>query len=286
MRSVVHLEPAAAPASGELFTGSGVAGGDQIPGVSAAAYVVADAVSGQILAERNAHARRHVASTTKITTAMVALDLAPSLDCIMHVPDDLTNYSLEYSQVGFKPGDSLTVRQMLEGLLLISGDDAAEAFARAFVPEDQFLALMNRKAQSLGLQDTHYVNPSGLDDDQEYSSAYDLAVLTRHALTHYPAFAATVDTKFATLPLIRDGKPIAMENFNYLLGAYPGVVGVKTGWTDPAGRCLVLAYRQNGRFLIITLLGSQDHMADGTRLLDWARTHLPAAYGVPLSGID
>ncbi|MHB0868969.1 MAG: D-alanyl-D-alanine carboxypeptidase family protein [Chloroflexota bacterium] len=235
---------------------------DRPPELLATAAVVMDADTGQLVYEKNAHERRAPASTTKMMTALVTLENARLTDVVRAGAD----VKVEPSIIGLYPGDQLTVEQLLYGLLLPSGNDAAIALADhvgGSIP--QFAAMMNDKAAQLGLRDTHFVNPHGLDADGHYSSAHDLAVIARAALQN-PYFERIVATREYHV----DG-PIrwAFKNSNRLLDVYPGADGVKTGYTDNAGRCLVFSASRGGHRAISVVLDSGDQYGDSADLLTY-----------------
>lgn len=232
------------------------------PEILAEAAVVLDADTGQVLYEKNAHERRAPASTTKIMTALVTLENAQLTD-VVRAGNDV---QVEPSIIGLEPGDQLTVEQLLYGLLLPSGNDAAIALADhvgGSIP--QFAAMMNAKVAELGLEDTHFVNPHGLDADGHYSSAYDLAVTARAAMRN-PVFERIVRTQE-----YRIEGPVrwVFKNSNRLLGFYPGADGVKTGYTDNAGRCLVSSATRDGHRAISVVLDSGDTIGDSADLLTY-----------------
>ncbi len=271
---------AAAPVTSRTFK---LMHADRPPQINAKAAVVMDATSGQLVYEKNAHERRAQASTTKMMTALVTLENASLTDVVEAGP----NVKVEPSIIGLDPGDRLTVEQLLYGLLLPSGNDAAVALAEhvgGSIP--RFAAMMNAKAEQLGLKDTHFVTPHGLDADGHYSSAYDLAVLARSAMQN-PVFERIVGTK-----VYRIEGPIRwyFKNNNQLLATYPGADGVKTGYTDNAGRCLVFSATRNGHRAISVVLDSADIYADSAALLDYFFSNfswdgLDATVG-PLSNYD
>ncbi len=234
------------------------------PQVSAKAPVVLDATSGQFIYEKDSHARRAPASTTKITTAMVALENAKLTDVVTAGPNVR---KVEPTIIGLDPGDKLTVEQLLYGLLLPSGNDAAVALAEYVGgSEAGFAAMMNAKVAQLGLKDTHYVTPHGLDSPGHYSSAYDLALTARAAFQN-PLFEKIVSTRE-----YRVEGPVKwyFKNGNRLLDSYSGADGVKTGYTDEAGRCLVASATRGGHRIITVVLDSLDTFADSAALLDYA----------------
>lgn len=233
------------------------------PALSARAAILYDVDAGQILYELNAHQRLAPASTAKIATALITLKHA-GLQQRITVGAEV---EVAGTRVGLTPGDVATVEKLLYALLLNSGNDAAAALAVGIGgTEDQFVLWMNQLAAGLGLQDTHFVNPHGLDAPDQYSSAYDLMVLARTALEN-PIFASMVATKATSL----DGW--SFMNTNELLGEYPGVDGVKTGTSDEAGQCLVVSATRHGHRVIAVVLGATDRYADARALLDYYYTH-------------
>lgn len=236
---------------------------DRQPQVSAAAAVVMDADSGQVVFEKDSHAHRAPASTTKMTTALVTLENAHLTDIVTAGPNVK---NVEPTIIGLDPGDTLTVEQLLYGLLLPSGNDAAVALAEHVGgTEAGFVTMMNAKVAQLGLKDTHYVTPHGLDSPGHYSSAYDLALTARAAFKN-PIFEKIVATKE-----YRIEGPVKwyFKNGNRLLDTFSGADGVKTGYTDDAGACLVASATRNGHRAIAVVLNSQDTTGDSAALLDY-----------------
>jgi D-alanyl-D-alanine carboxypeptidase len=237
------------------------------PAVTAPEVAVVDDASGVLLYGANAHAHEAPASTTKIATAIVTLEHADSLDTPVRVTvNGLAMAEADGSSImGLVPGQRVTIRTLLEGLLLPSGNDAAEQLAASVADSRaEFIAWMNALAtDELGLQDTHFVNPSGLDADGHYSSAYDLAQLARRAMRE-DVFRQIV----ASPEIVAQG--FDLVGHNPLIGAYPGADGVKTGTTDLAGKVLVGSATRNGHRVYAVVMHSQDIQADTTALLDWA----------------
>lgn len=234
------------------------------PPVSARAVAVVDGASGELLYGRNEHLRLPPASTTKIVTAVVALQHA-DLDAAVVVDVDARRMG-DSSVMGLLPGMRLTVRDLLYGLMLPSGNDAALALARhvaGSVPA--FVAMMNEEVARLGLNDSHFTNPHGLDSFGLYSTAWDLAMIARAAMAD-PRFAEIVRTpKWRVWSLDVD-----LYNGNGLLLSYPGADGVKTGWTEDAGETAVASATRGGHRVFAAVLGSRDRAADSAALLDWA----------------
>jgi D-alanyl-D-alanine carboxypeptidase (penicillin-binding protein 5/6) len=236
------------------------------PPISAKAAVVIDGDTGRVLYDLNAHERRAPASTTKIMTALLAIRDGGDLD--RTVISDVDGSQMPDSSImGLKPGFPISMRDLLYGLMLPSGNDAAIVLAEQVAGSTPaFVDLMNRTAAELGLRDTHFVNPHGLDDVHHYSSAYDLARLGRVAMQD-PVFAQIAGTREWHLSPPWD---YDLHNGNTLLGGYPGADGVKIGWTDWAGWTLVASAQRDGHRLFVTVLDSEDRNADASALFDWA----------------
>jgi D-alanyl-D-alanine carboxypeptidase len=236
------------------------------PPVSAPEVAVVDAETGLLLYDRAAHTRQAPASTTKIATAIVTLEHAHSLDAVVRVTvDGWAMAAADGSSImGLQPGQRVTIRTLLYGLLLPSGNDAAEQLARSVAEtRDQFVDWMNTTvAEDLHLADTHFVNPSGLDADGHYTSAYDLAQLVRRAMQQddFKEMVATPQVK-------SDG--FVLVGHNPLLGVYPGADGVKTGSTDAAGKAIVGSAVHAGHRVFVVVMHSDDLLADSTALFDW-----------------
>lgn len=231
----------------------------ETPQISAAGAVLYDPLSGTVLYENNANTRRGMASTTKIMTAIVALE---QYDPAQTVEIKREWCGIEGSSMYLKPGEKLTVSDLLYGLLLASGNDAATALA-GLDPggAEAFVTKMNRKATELGLTDTHFDNPSGLDGESHYTTALELAKLTAYAMEQ-PDFAAIVATKSTTVA----GR--MLSNHNRLLREIDAC-GVKTGFTKACGRCLVSAKEQNGRMLICVTLNDPNDWKDHKALYEY-----------------
>ena len=239
-------------------------------GVSARAAVLLEADSGEMVWEKNPHTRLPMASTTKIMTALVALEqLAPQAR--ITIPAEAVG--IEGSSIYLIEGERLTLEQLLYALLLESANDAAVAIALAVAGSvADFAALMNQKAAELGLSDTHFVNPHGLDHEEHYTTAYELAMIARAALEH-PLFREICSTERKTIPLHGaepDGEGVRLLlNHNKLLDSYEGCIGVKTGFTKRTGRCLVSAAERDDVTLIAVTLNAPDDWRDHTALLDY-----------------
>lgn len=236
------------------------------PAVSAASMALFDPVEGVFLAEIDADTRRPMASTTKIMTALLVLELLP-LDQIVTVPSAAVG--IEGSSIYLFAGEQITVRTLLYALLLASANDAAAALALHTAGSiESFAEQMNRRASELGLTDTHFVNPHGLHDPAHYTTARDLARLTAAALEN-PTFAEIVSTTRYSAPQNGTDATRLFLNHNRLLRSLEGAIGVKTGFTKSSGRCLVSAAKRDGLTLIAVTLNDPNDWRDHSALLDW-----------------
>jgi D-alanyl-D-alanine carboxypeptidase (penicillin-binding protein 5/6) len=236
------------------------------PAISAKAAIVIDYDTHQILYQSNPHEYLAQASTTKLTLADVALDVA-SPDLPITISKDATEVVPDH--MGVQVGEILSLQELLYGAMLDSGNDAGWAIAEGIGSLDHTVALMNQKAVDLNMHDTHYVNPVGFDDPQHFTSAYDLAVVTEDALTRHPLLKQIVGTKKQIIESSKTHGWFGPSNLNSMLWDYPGAWGIKPGWTEGAQYCLVTAATRNGHTVLVTLLGSKDHFADGTTLLNY-----------------
>jgi len=232
--------------------------------LGARAFVLMDATSGRILVEKNSENKMPMASTTKIMTAILALENGDLNSTVSVSPKAA---SVGGSSFYLRAGEILTLENMLYGLLLPSGNDAAVAIAEHIGgSQEKFVQMMNKKALELGALNTHFANPHGLDDPEHYTTAKDLAVIAKHAW-NYNKFREIVQTKTKE---IRDGNYVRqIFNTNRLLWQFEGADGIKTGYTGKAGRCLVATASRKGFRLISVVLGSSDHFKDSQKLLDY-----------------
>ncbi len=238
----------------------------QAPAVGAKSAVLVDVGTGQVLYQVAAHERRPVASTTKIMTALIALESA-HLDDWVVVSADATQ--VEPSVLDLKPGEQVRLQDLLAGLLLKSANDAAVAIAEHVSGSvEKFSERMNERARELGARDTHFVNPHGLYDPNHYSSAYDLALITREALKH-PRFRELVGTKAAEVFRPYTVGTETVENHNRLLWETDYVDGVKTGYVSKAGQCIVASATKDEWQLLAVLLDSPDKYGEALQLLNY-----------------
>jgi len=237
------------------------------PRIEAKAWIVVDGRSGDVLASHAAQRHLPIASTTKMMTAYVAMHELP-LDKIVRAAPYEPIYG--ESLLGLKTGEKVSVRDLLYGLILVSGNDAAHTLAvRAAGSQARFVAQMNRHAAALGLADTHYANPVGLDQRGNYSSAADLTTLARRLLA-MPAFARIADSRTALLRSLRP--PRRIDTLNELLDVAPWATGVKTGHTFDAGYVLVGSGRRDGVELVSAAIGApteETRTSDNLELLEW-----------------
>ena len=236
-------------------------------GVSASYACVMDSLTGRVLYEKNAYKRHSMASTTKIMTALVALENGN--------PDDVVTVSAnaagtEGSSIYLKTNEKIKLIDLLYGLMLASGNDAAIAIAEHIGGSvDDFSKMMNDKAAEIGAKDTQFKNPNGLDEEGHYTTAYDLALITRAALKNKD-FSEIVKTKKKTISNGEESYGRALSNHNKLLNLYQGCDGVKTGFTKKTGRCLVSAATRNNFQVIAVTLNAPDDWNDHTNMLNYA----------------
>lgn len=237
-----------------------------LAGLSAKAAILIDAQTGAVIAEKNERQRLPMASTTKIMSALLLLE-SGDLDTPFKVDNEAIK--VEGSSMGLCEDDIVTKRALCFGMLLPSGNDAANETAvllAGSVPE--FAGMMNRRAEQLGLEDTHFVTPSGLHDPNHYSTAYDMAMLTREALKNED-FREICGSKKAKLEFGNPPYERWLINTNKLLTMYDSCIGVKTGFTDEAGRCLVSAAEKDGVTLICVTLNAPADWSDHMLMYDY-----------------
>ena len=236
------------------------------PELTAQAWILLDVDSGVVIAEFNADEVRPMASVTKVMTALMVMENAELDDVVRITP---TAAAISESEIGLVTGEVWTVDALLNALLIRSGNDAAVALAEHIGGSiEGFADLMNAKALALGLENSSFRNPHGLDDDQHFTTARELTVIAQAAL-EYPSLRTIMATRLISFRPDPSGIARDAENTNKLLGVYPGVTGMKTGFTNKAGRVLISLHERNGRTLIGVVMGSEDHFADSRSLLDW-----------------
>ncbi|MBB6216665.1 D-alanyl-D-alanine carboxypeptidase (penicillin-binding protein 5/6) [Anaerosolibacter carboniphilus] len=234
------------------------------PNISASSAIVMDVQTGRILYSKDIHAKKPMASTTKIMTALLALENS-SPDAIVKIPRQAVG--VEGSSIYLQNDEKVKMEDLVYGLMLRSGNDSAVAIASHISGSvEEFCALMNRRSKELGANNTNFMNPHGLHDDQHYTTAYDLALISRQALLN-KEFKKIVSTKLWTAD--REGFKY-FYNKNKTLTQYEGGDGVKTGFTKKSGRCLVTSATRNGMQLVTVVLNAPDWFQDSYNLLDYA----------------
>lgn len=223
----------------------------KIPNTNSRACVIIDRNTNAVLYGKNENQKRKMASTTKIMTATIIIE-----NCNLNETVEISKKAAGTggSRLGLKAGDKITIRDLLYGLMMRSGNDSAVALAEyAGGSIECFAEKMNQKASDLGLNNTHFETPHGLDSDEHYTTAYELALLSNYALNN-KIFAQIVGTKEYTITI--NGYPKQLSNTNELLGNLDGVYGIKTGFTNGANRCLVTACKRNNMDIICVVLGA------------------------------
>lgn len=241
------------------------ADGALAPQISALSSLVLDEASGVVLFEKNPDLPLPPASTTKMVTALVVLENMPLSQVI-----DVPQMDIEPQIMKLVTGERITVSDLLFGTLVWSANDAAEALARAFPGgRENFISIMNRRAKELGMVNSNFTNPSGLSHGNHYSSVRDLAQFTKVVMSNFE-FASIVGTRDITVKSA-DGKVAhRLVNLNELLGKVPGVMGVKTGWTEEGRGALVTYVARDNHPMVVVVLGSEDRFGDSEKLIEWA----------------
>lgn len=232
---------------------------------SAAAYIVIDADSGRIIGSRNADEKLPIASTTKIMTTILSIENAGNLERKIEVPAACTG--IEGSSLYLRPRQMVSVMDLLYGTMLRSGNDAAETLA-AFAGRNStegFVSMMNDKAAEIGAYNTNFVNPSGLHDDNHYSTAYDLAMISRYAMKNNLFKEIVSSVKYTAKSL-----NTTLYNKNKVVYQYQYGNGIKIGYTKAAGRCLVASAEKEGTEIIVVVLDDQYWFNDSYAMFDWA----------------
>ena len=240
----------------------------ELTDITAESVLMYDLTENKILYEKDPDMRRPMASLTKIMTAIIAIENRKPDDKYIVKKEDIVGQD----SMGVGPGEIYDFQDLLYGLLLPSGNDAAEVFAHNY-PSGRtgFVEAMNNKAKALGMLNTHYTNPSGLQGDgKQYTTAYDLLILTKYALEQYPLFAQVVSTGTYDISQTSTHKELGIVNETNLLTTYPGVKGVKTGYTPEAGLCLVTYLDYGDHKIIGIILNSQNRRGEMKELLDYS----------------
>lgn len=233
---------------------------------SASSAVLINADTLSVLYAKNADQKRSMASTTKIMTGLILAE-QNSPDKTVIVSKEMAY--VEGTNMGLKVGDTVNYNALLYGLMLSSGNDAANTVALSIAPSfEAFAQLMNNKAKQIGMINTNFVTPSGLDDENHFTTAYDMALLAANALKN-EAFAKAVATKEITLDIDGNGTMRTYSNHNKLLRLYDGAIGVKTGFTKKSGRCLVSAVKKDNITLVAVTLNAPDDWNDHSKMFDY-----------------
>ncbi|MFH1833177.1 MAG: D-alanyl-D-alanine carboxypeptidase family protein [Candidatus Levyibacteriota bacterium] len=240
----------------------------QKPEILAKSVFVYDLTSQKTLYEKNAKERLPIASLTKVMTSIISLENPKKDDRYLVLKRDLVGED----SMGLTEGEIISLEELLYGLILSSGNDAAEVLADNFSGGRQdFINAMNKKAKSLGLKDTHFTNPSGLQGDgNQYSTAYDLFIITNYALNNFPLFNKVAATFQQEILSTSGHKYFFLENETNLISSYPGVKGVKTGYTPEAELCLITYLDYQGHKIIGVILGSNNRRTEMKELLDYS----------------
>ena len=252
--------------------------------LSAKSALAVDYETGEIVFAKNIDDRLPVASTVKIMTALIALENAKISDTFTV---SAKAAKIGENSMGLTLGEELTLEDLLYGLMLVSGNDAAVTIAEGIAgTESEFVKLMNAKVKSLGLRNTKFVNASGLDEDDktQYSTAYDLVTIAHYVWEKYPKLREITATYNKFIEETGSHKAFDLYNDTNLLTTYPGVLGIKPGFTFEAGLCLVTYAENNGKKLLAVILGSDDRRGEMKELLDFGFSY----YGIKVEhpGLD
>lgn len=242
----------------------------QEPEITADSAYFVDANTGQVLYEKNPHLKRPIASLTKVMTAIVTLENHGWNDQIL-VSKDAAN--MEPDHMLLQSGEKLTVEELLYGIFLVSANDAAEALAENTAGgRENFISEMNKTANLLGMYDTHFINPTGLQEDgkDQFSSAYDVALMARYLVSQFPHVIDISSTYHKILPQTPTHQDYDMYSGINLLTTYPGVKGLKIGYTPEAGLTIVSLAERDNHWVIGVLLNSEDRRDEARKLLDYS----------------
>jgi D-alanyl-D-alanine carboxypeptidase (penicillin-binding protein 5/6) len=254
-----------------LVSISGTAGSVQadVPPTSAEAACLIDADTGRILYRVNPDKWVHPASTTKIVTMITALDHGKDkLDKPLHISWEAAN--TEPSSLGIAPGDQITLKEAMRGMMVVSGNDAAVAVAETVGGSVAgFADMMNAEAVKMGATHSHFVNPNGLTAAGHHTTAVDMARMAAYGLKHYPEFAYTVALPSYQMRYIDGHTKYVTTTNHFLTSGYEGASGVKTGYTQAAGDCLVASATRNGHTLVVALFNDDDRWEDAPAILDY-----------------
>lgn len=238
-----------------------------LPKLSAKSALVYDLTDEKTIYKKNSEERLPMASLTKIMTAIVAIDHKREDDRYTVFPEALVGENT----IGLSAGEVMSLEELLYGVFMYSANDAAETLARGTLGRKEFIKAMNDKAKALGLENTHFTNPTGLEGDgKQYTTVYDLLVLARYAVSNYPEIIKASSTAEIHLPETEDHFEYYLYNQLNLITSYPGVKGIKDGYTPEAGLCLVTYLDYGGHKIIGIILGSEDRREEMKTLLDYS----------------
>ncbi|MBR2579441.1 MAG: D-alanyl-D-alanine carboxypeptidase, partial [Clostridia bacterium] len=236
--------------------------------ISAKSAILICADSGSVIFAKNESEPLPMASTTKIMTSLLALENIEAFgDKEIEITDEMVR--VEGTSMGLAAGNTVNLETLVQGMMMVSGNDAANAAAIAVAGSSEtFVDKMNEKAKLIGMKDTLFCTPSGLDKDDHHSTAYDMAILGAYAMEN-ENFSKIVSQKSMKVHFVNPNKYITMKNHNKLLRLYDGCIGIKTGFTKAAGRCLVSCAQKNGAKLICVTLNAPNDWDDHTKLFDY-----------------
>ena len=240
---------------------------DDVPQVSAKSVLVYDLTDEKTIYEKKSRERLPMASLTKIMTAIVAIDHKRPDDRYVISSENLVGENT----IGLSAGESMSLEELLYGIFMYSANEAAEALASNALGRESFIKAMNDKAKALGLENTNFTNPTGFEGDgDQYTTAYDLLVLSRYAVTNYPQIIKASSTEKIFIPQTENHFAYDMYNQLNLITTYPGVKGLKDGYTPEAGLCLVTYLEYGGHKIIGIILGSENRRQEMKSLLDYS----------------
>ena len=244
----------------------------EIP-LSAKSAILINGLTNEIIYEKNAYERRGMASTTKIMTALLAIEIGNLHKTVVAKEDDVR---IEGTSIGLKAGDKITLETLVCGMLLESGNDAANVTARAVgKSKERFVSLMNRKAKEIGMEDTCFRNPSGLTEDSHFSTAFDMALLGSYAIKN-EQFREFCSLSSISVSYGNPQYQRTFKNHNKLLSSVEGALGIKTGFTKASGRCLVSAAERDGVTLVAVTLSAPDDWNDHKKLFEYGFNRVKA----------
>ena len=254
------------------------------PSVSAKSAIVMNALTGEVVFSKNPYEKMGIASTTKIMTSLIALESGKTNKIVMAQKDDI---AVEGTSIYLKEGDKVTVETLVKGMLLESGNDAANVTARALGgSKEKFVVLMNRRARELGMFSTNFLNPSGLSEEGHYSTAYDMALLGSAAIRN-EKFRAICSASSLSVAFGEPKTERTFYNHNKFLNKYEGALGIKTGFTKASGRCLVTAVQRGSVIYVAVTLNAPNDWNDHIKMMDFAFDNTTVSYPeCDLSGLE